>query len=43
MRADGWIDVQTDMTKLIATVRCFANGPETGIGNAGGTTGQGVT
>jgi hypothetical protein len=43
MWADGWTDVQTDMTKLIVTVRCFANGPETGIGSAGGKTGQGIT
>jgi len=36
MRADGWTDVQADMTKLIVAVRSFANGPETVIGSAGG-------
>jgi len=40
---DGWTDVQTDMTKLIVAVRSFANGPETVIGSARGTTGQDVT
>jgi len=43
MRPDGWTDVQTDMTKLIVAVRSFANAPETGIGSAGGTTGQDIT
>jgi len=42
-QVDGWTDVQTDITKLIFAVRSFANGPETGIGSAGGKAGQNIT